>query len=87
MAIVVDRKGHQLTLHAKIATNQVNKKDSSGAYVQGEYVKAGFLGFTPARGVVKQDFGQSVTWMGDRVGDAVDSLVALPGKIPALIDE
>ncbi|MFE1311553.1 MULTISPECIES: M50 family metallopeptidase [unclassified Streptomyces] len=86
VAIVVDRKGQELTLHAKIATNQVAKKDSSGAYVQGEYVKAGFLGFSPAQGVVKQDFGQSVTWMTDRVGDAVDSLVALPGKIPALWD-
>ncbi|MEU4035727.1 site-2 protease family protein [Streptomyces collinus] len=84
VAIVVDRKGQELTLHAKIATNQVAKKDSSGGYVQGQYVKAGFLGFSAAHGVVKQDFGQSVTWMTDRVGDAVDSLVALPGKIPAL---
>ncbi|MGW2745673.1 M50 family metallopeptidase [Streptomyces sp. NPDC001450] len=86
VAIVVDRKGQDLTLHAKIATNQVAKKDSSGTYVQGQYVKAGFLGFSAAHGVVKQDFGQSVTWMTDRVGDAVDSLVALPGKIPALWD-
>ncbi|TVZ79432.1 RIP metalloprotease [Streptomyces sp. BK340] len=86
VAIVVDRKGQELTLHAKIATNQVAKKDSSGTYVQGKYVKAGFLGFSAAHGVVKQDFGQSVTWMTDRVGDAVDSLVALPGKIPALWD-
>ncbi|MFC9283615.1 M50 family metallopeptidase [Streptomyces collinus] len=82
--IVVQRDGKQLTLHATIATNQVTRKDSSGTYVQGEYVKAGFLGFSAATGVVKQDFGQSVTWMTDRVGDAVDSLVALPGKIPAL---
>ncbi|MCX4765374.1 site-2 protease family protein [Streptomyces sp. NBC_01275] len=84
VAIIVDRKGQEVTLHAKIATNQVAKKDSSGAYVQGEYVKAGFLGFSAATGVVKQDFGDSVTWMTDRVGDAVDSLAALPGKIPAL---
>jgi membrane-associated protease RseP (regulator of RpoE activity) len=86
VAIVVDRKGQELTLHAKIATNQVTKKDSSGTYVQGEYVKAGFLGFSAATGVQKQDFGDSVTWMADRVGDAADSLVALPGKIPALWD-
>ncbi|MFF0159574.1 M50 family metallopeptidase [Streptomyces sp. NPDC005263] len=86
VAIVVDRKGEQLTLHAKIASNQVAKKDSSGQYVQGEYVTAGFLGFSAATGIVKQDFGDSVTWMGDRVGDAVDSLAALPGKIPALWD-
>lgn len=49
-------------------------------------MKAGFLGFSAATGVVRQDFGESVTWMADRVGDAVDSLVALPGKIPALWD-
>ncbi|MFD3501769.1 M50 family metallopeptidase [Streptomyces sp. NPDC058676] len=86
VAIVVDRKGEQLTLHAKIASNQVAKKDSSGQYVQGEYVTAGFLGFSAATGIVKQDFGDSVTWMGDRVADAVDSLAAIPGKIPALWD-
>jgi membrane-associated protease RseP (regulator of RpoE activity) len=84
VAIVVDREGRELTLHAKIATNQVAKKDATGAYVQGEYVNAGFLGFSAATGVVKQDFGDSVTWMTDRVGDAVDSLAALPSKIPAL---
>ncbi|MEU6374805.1 site-2 protease family protein [Streptomyces sp. NPDC046909] len=84
--IVVDRDGKQVDLKATIATNLVAKKDSSGAYVQGEYVKAGFLGFSAATGVVKQDFGDSVVWMTDRVGDAVDSLAALPSKIPALWD-
>ncbi|MEU3617445.1 site-2 protease family protein [Streptomyces sp. NPDC006872] len=84
VAIIVDRGGQEVTLHAKIATNQVAKKDGDGAYVQGEYVKAGFLGFSSATGVVKQDFGDSVSWMTDRVGEAVDSLAALPGKIPAL---
>ncbi len=82
--IVVDRKGEDVTLHAKIATNQVAKKDSSGQIVQGEYVTAGFLGFSAATGVVRQDFDESLVWMGDRVGEAVDSLAALPGKIPAL---
>ncbi|MFJ9739825.1 M50 family metallopeptidase [Streptomyces sp. NPDC101166] len=82
--IVVDRDGKEVTLRATIATNQVAKKDAGGAYVQGEYVKAGFLGFSAATGVVKQDFGDSVVWMSDRVGDAVDSLAALPSKIPAL---
>ncbi|MFJ6083122.1 M50 family metallopeptidase [Streptomyces sp. NPDC092369] len=84
--IVVSRDGKEIDLHATIATNQVAKKDSSGQIVQGKYVNAGFLGFSAATGVVKQDFGESVTWMGDRVGDAVDSIVALPGKIPALWD-
>jgi membrane-associated protease RseP (regulator of RpoE activity) len=82
--IVVERGGQEVTLHAKIATNQVAKKDSGGQIVEGQYVQAGFLGFSAATGVVKQDFGDSVTWMGDRIGEAVDSLAALPGKIPAL---
>ncbi len=86
VAIVVDRKGQDLTLHAKIATNQVAKKDSSGQIVQGQYVTAGFLGFSAATGIVRQDFGESVTWMGDRLGEAVDSIASLPGKIPALWD-
>ncbi|MEV6050752.1 site-2 protease family protein [Streptomyces sp. NPDC052107] len=85
VAIVVDRKGHELTLHATITTNLVAKKDAHGKYVNG-YVKAGFLGFSAASGVVKQDFGGSVSWMTDQVGNAVDSLAALPAKIPALWD-
>lgn len=84
--IVVDRKGEQITLTAKIADNQVAKKDSSGQIVQGEYVNAGFLGFSAATGIVRQDFGESLTWMGDRVGEAVDSIASLPAKIPALWD-
>ncbi|MEU9335396.1 site-2 protease family protein [Streptomyces sp. NPDC048290] len=84
--IVVDRDGQDVTLHATIATNQVAKKDSGGQIVPGEYVSAGFLGFSAATGIVRQDLGSSVTWMGDRVGDAVDSLAALPSKIPALWD-
>ncbi|MFI8190328.1 M50 family metallopeptidase [Streptomyces sp. NPDC085946] len=84
--IVVERGGEQVTLHAKIATNQVAKKDGNGQVVEGEYVTAGFLGFSAATGVVKQDFDESVAWMGDRIGEAVDSLAALPGKVPALWD-
>ncbi|EGX56290.1 metalloprotease [Streptomyces zinciresistens K42] len=84
--IVVERDGKEVTLQAQIATNRVVKKDAAGSYVQGQYVKAGFLGFSAATGVVKQDLGESVTWMGDRVGDAVDSLIALPSKVPALWD-
>ncbi|MFF4713943.1 M50 family metallopeptidase [Streptomyces eurythermus] len=84
--IVVERDGKRLTLHAEIATNLVAKKDSSGGYVRGKYVEAGFLGFGAATGVVKMDFDDSVSWMTDRVGDAVDSLAALPSKIPALWD-
>jgi membrane-associated protease RseP (regulator of RpoE activity) len=84
VSIVVDRGGQDVTLHAKIATNQVAEKDSRGQIVQGQYVNAGFLGFSAATGIVRQDFGQSVTWMGDRLGEAAHSIASLPGKVPAL---
>lgn len=84
VSIVVDRGGQDVTLHAKIATNQVAKKDSRGQIVQGQYVDAGFLGFSAATGIVRQDFGQSVTWMGDRLGEAAHSIASLPAKVPAL---
>ncbi len=84
--IVVQRDGEEVTLTATIVSNQVQKKDAAGRVVPDEYVTAGFLGFSAATGVVKQDFGQSVTWMGDRIGDAVDALAALPAKVPALWD-
>ncbi len=45
---------------------------------------AGFLGFTPASGIVQQSFGQSVQRMGDMMENGVESLLSLPGKIPAL---
>ncbi|MFF4404665.1 M50 family metallopeptidase [Streptomyces sp. NPDC001262] len=82
--ITVERDGQRRTLSADLISNQVQKYDGKGAPVQGQYVTAGFLGFTPASGVVQQSFGQSVDRMGDMVQSGVESLVALPGKIPDL---
>ncbi|MFI1973139.1 zinc metalloprotease [Streptomyces cinnamoneus] len=82
--ITVLRDGERLTLHADLISNQVQKYDGKGAPIKGQYVTAGFLGFTPATGVVQQSFGQSVDRMGDMVQSGVESLVALPGKIPDL---
>ncbi|MGW0930921.1 M50 family metallopeptidase [Streptomyces sp. NPDC002644] len=84
--VVVERKGERLTLRADITTNKVAKKDDRGMPVRGEYVNAGFLGFAPASGIFRQDFGDSVVWMGDRVEDGVNGLIALPSKVPALWD-
>ncbi|MFJ3946002.1 M50 family metallopeptidase [Streptomyces griseoaurantiacus] len=86
VALTVEREGRQVDLKAHLIRNQVSKTDSDGAYVQGEYVYAGFLGFTPATGIVQQSFGQSVDRMGDMMENGVESLIALPGKIPALWD-
>ncbi|MEU8823088.1 site-2 protease family protein [Streptomyces sp. NPDC048636] len=82
--ITVERDGARKTLHANLIKNQVAKSDGDGGYVEGEYVTAGFLGFTPANGVVQQSFGQSVDRMGTMVEDGVDSLLDLPSKVPDL---
>ncbi|GAA2717832.1 MULTISPECIES: site-2 protease family protein [Streptomyces] len=82
--ITVERDGTEKTLHADLISNQVQKYDGKGAPIKGEYVTAGFLGFTPATGVVQQSFGQSVDRMGDMVQSGVESLIDLPGKIPDL---
>ncbi|WP_217146936.1 site-2 protease family protein, partial [Streptomyces sp. AC627_RSS907] len=71
-------------LQADLIKNKVAKSDGDGGYVRDEYVTAGFLGFAPATGVVQQSFGESVERMGDMVESGVESLVALPSKIPDL---
>ncbi|GHJ36350.1 RIP metalloprotease [Streptomyces sp. TS71-3] len=85
-SITVERHGDRQVLHADLIKNQVSKVDGHGGYVQGKYVYAGFLGFSPASGIVKQSFGASVDRMGDMMQQGVHSLVALPSKIPALWD-
>ncbi|WP_055702962.1 M50 family metallopeptidase [Streptomyces silaceus] len=84
--ITVERGGKRLDLHANLIKNQVTKTDGDGAYVEGKYVFAGFLGFTPASGIVQQSFGDSVDRMGDMMENGVESIIALPSKIPDLWD-
>ncbi|TVL94394.1 RIP metalloprotease [Streptomyces sp. SAJ15] len=84
--ITVERDGERKELHANLIQNEVAETDGKGGYVEGSYVKAGFLGFAPANGVVKQSFGESVDRMGTMVEDGVDSLISLPSKVPDLWD-
>jgi membrane-associated protease RseP (regulator of RpoE activity) len=87
LPIVVNRGGQQLTLTASIRTNQLTKIDKYGNPVPGAApVTAGFLGITPTSGVVQLGFGDSVSRMTDMADSGLHSLVALPGKIPALWD-
>ncbi|WP_371599653.1 RIP metalloprotease [Streptomyces sp. NBC_00564] len=86
VTLTVERKGEQVDLTAHLIENQVSKTDGNGGYVEGQYVSAGFLGFTPASGIVEQSFGQSVDRMGDMMQNGVESLIALPSKVPALWD-
>ena len=82
--ITVLRKGQTVTLHADLIENKVTKTDGNGGYAEGEYVTAGFLGFTPANEVVRLGFGQSIDRMGDMAQSGVESLAALPSKVPDL---
>jgi membrane-associated protease RseP (regulator of RpoE activity) len=84
--ITVERHGTRQVLHADLIRNQVSKTDGNGGYVAGKYVYAGFLGFSPASGIVRQSFGESVNRMGGMMVNGVDSLVSLPSKIPGLWD-
>ncbi len=82
--LTVERDGARRTLHADLIENKVAKSDGHGSYVPDEYVSAGFLGFTPASGIVQQSFPQAVDRMGDMMANGVEALIALPGKVPDL---
>ncbi len=82
--ITVERDGERRVLHADLVENQVAKSDGRGGYVEGEYVTTGFLGFSPATGVVEQSFPQAVDRMSDMMVSGVEALISLPEKIPGL---
>ncbi|RDG34971.1 M50 family metallopeptidase [Streptomyces corynorhini] len=83
-AITVDRDGSERVLHATLAKNMVAEKDSQGEVVPDKYVPAGYLGFAAATEIVPLSFGDSVGRMGDMFENGVDSIIALPSKIPDL---
>jgi membrane-associated protease RseP (regulator of RpoE activity) len=86
VTLTVERDGRNVDLTANLIKNQVSKSDGDGGYVSGEYEYAGFLGFTPASGIVQQTFSQSMDRMGDMMENGVEALISLPSKIPALWD-
>ncbi|RBM05076.1 RIP metalloprotease [Streptomyces sp. PT12] len=82
--ITVERDGREMDLQADLIENQVARTDGDGGYVEGEFVTAGFLGFSPAGGIVRQDFPQAVERMGDIMTTGVQALVDIPSEIPGL---
>ncbi|MEV1048479.1 site-2 protease family protein [Streptomyces sp. NPDC049916] len=84
--ITVERGGREVTLDAVLRENAVAKKDSRGEVVPDQFVKAGYLGFAAQTEIVPLSFGDSVVRMGDMIQNGVDSIIALPSKIPALWD-
>ncbi|GAA3000716.1 putative zinc metalloprotease [Streptomyces fulvorobeus] len=82
--IVVERDGREQTLHAVLQKNAVAQKDSEGQVVPDRYVEAGYLGFAARTEIVPLSFGDSVVRIGDMIENGVDSIIALPSKIPDL---
>ncbi|MFE6918100.1 M50 family metallopeptidase [Streptomyces rubiginosohelvolus] len=84
--IVVERDGREVTLNAVLLKNEVAEKDSNGEIIPKKFVDAGYLGFAARTEIVPLGFGDSVVRMGDMIENGVDSIIALPSKIPALWD-
>ncbi|MEU9026975.1 site-2 protease family protein [Streptomyces sp. NPDC048383] len=84
--VTVVRDGRELTLPVNLIENKVARTDGHGGYVKGEYVTAGWLGFSPKTEVAALGFGESVDHMGEIVEGSVQGLIQLPAKIPALWD-
>ncbi|MFI1400313.1 M50 family metallopeptidase [Streptomyces sp. NPDC020681] len=82
--ITVERDGAQQVLNATLEKNEVAKKDSDGEVVPGEFVAAGYLGFAAKTEIVPLGFADSVDRMGDMIENGVESIVALPAKVPDL---
>ncbi|MFJ9111799.1 M50 family metallopeptidase [Streptomyces sp. NPDC102283] len=84
--LVVERDGREMTLDAVLRENAVAKKDGNGQVVPDEFIKAGYLGFAARTEIVPLSFADSTVRMGDMIENGVDSIIALPSKIPALWD-
>ncbi|MBT2898721.1 MULTISPECIES: RIP metalloprotease [unclassified Streptomyces] len=84
--LVVERDGREVTLDAVLRENAVAKKDGNGQVVPDQFIKAGYLGFAAQTEIVPLSFADSTVRMGDMIENGVDSIIALPSKIPALWD-
>ncbi|MFD6873142.1 MULTISPECIES: M50 family metallopeptidase [unclassified Streptomyces] len=84
--VTVVRDGREVTLPVNLIENKVAKTDGHGGYVKGEYVTAGWLGFSPKSEIAALGFGEAVDHMGGIVEGSVQGLIQLPAKIPALWD-
>jgi membrane-associated protease RseP (regulator of RpoE activity) len=82
--ITVERDGKQQVLEATLAKNMVAKKDADGEVIPEKYVEAGYLGFAAQTEILPLSFTESVDRMGGMIENSVDSVIALPSKIPDL---
>ncbi|MET9427678.1 site-2 protease family protein [Streptomyces sp. NPDC003036] len=84
--LTVVRDGQEVVLRPRLIENTVIAKDADGEVIAEKYVRAGYLGFEARTVIEPLTFGESVDRMGDMIEDGVDSVIALPSKIPDLWD-
>lgn len=82
--LTVVRDGKEVTLRPDLIENLVVAKDADGEVIPDKYVRAGYLGFASRTEIQPLTFGQSLDRMGDMIENGVDSVIALPSKIPDL---
>ncbi|MEU7375856.1 site-2 protease family protein [Streptomyces albidoflavus] len=84
--LTVERDGERTQLQATLIENRVAKKDADGEVVKDQWVRAGYLGFAAQTEIQPLGFVDSVGRMGDMLENGVESIIALPSKVPALWD-
>ncbi|MET7510601.1 site-2 protease family protein [Streptomyces albidoflavus] len=84
--LTVERDGERTQLQATLIENRVAKKDADGEVMKDQWVRAGYLGFAAQTEIQPLGFVDSVGRMGDMLENGVESIIALPSKVPALWD-
>ena len=74
--LVVERAGHELTLHAETVVNELPSLDDSD-----KTVNAGYLGVTPTERRERQDAGYVVHSMANGTWQTLKTIGALPAKV------
>ncbi|WP_033241003.1 M50 family metallopeptidase [Streptomyces albidoflavus] len=84
--LTVERDGARTQLEANLIENRVAKKDADGEVMKDQWVRAGYLGFAAQTEIQPLGFVDSVGRMGDMLENGIESIIALPSKVPALWD-
>ncbi|MDL5156002.1 M50 family metallopeptidase [Actinomycetospora termitidis] len=87
--VVVERTGpdgstQTLTLSPQLIQTQLLDLDSARSTGEPQYVTGSFLGLSPIQPTTRQTPAQVVDYVGDMGVRAVNSILALPTKVPAL---
>ncbi|MEO3977353.1 site-2 protease family protein [Streptomyces sp. CAU 1734] len=82
--LTIERGGAERTLPVDLIKNMVVAKNSDGEVIPDDFVPAGYLGFQPKTEILPLSFTASVDRMGTMIEDGVQSIIALPAKVPDL---